>query len=229
MTINAEKFRWASVLEVDPENGLDSKVEPPSEVKSSGEKRNQPIARQWLNWQLDQYYLAFKDLQQQINDLTASTSQPTLEAIYPVDSLYVSFNSTSPDTLLGFGTWERIKGKFLVGVDELDTPFDAPNKTGGTQTHSHGDNFSVDGHSLTVAELPADNPVDLNVTTAGSGATSAASTNPLAGDNETAIAADNNVIWSGNGDAHTHGLSGGVQSSGNLPPYQTIYMWKRTA
>lgn len=67
MAINTELVRWASVLENDPVSGLDNRTEPPFEFKISGEKRNQPIPRQWLNWQFYQYYLMLQDLQDQIN------------------------------------------------------------------------------------------------------------------------------------------------------------------
>ncbi|KAI5534884.1 keratin-associated protein family [Trichomonas vaginalis G3] len=36
-----------------------------------------------------------------------------LEMIYPIGSIYTSMNSTNPETVLGFGTWEQIVDKFL--------------------------------------------------------------------------------------------------------------------
>ena len=39
--------------------------------------------------------------------------------IYPIGSIYMSTNSTSPATLFG-GTWEQIKGRFLVGQGQND-------------------------------------------------------------------------------------------------------------
>lgn len=53
-----------------------------------------------------------------------------LDTVYPVNSIYISLDSTSPASLYG-GTWERFgKGKTLVGVDEADTDF----KTAGLPT-----------------------------------------------------------------------------------------------
>lgn len=40
-----------------------------------------------------------------------------LDYLYPVGAIYTSVNPTSPQTLFG-GTWERIKGKFLLSADE---------------------------------------------------------------------------------------------------------------
>lgn len=56
------------------------------------------------------------------------------DRMYPVDSIYISTNSTSPASLYG-GSWERYgKGRTLVSVNESDTDFTA-GKTGGSKTH----------------------------------------------------------------------------------------------
>lgn len=65
------------------------------------------------------------------------------DQIYPVGSIYLSVNATNPSVLFG-GTWEQVKGKFLVGVDPSDTDFNTSEKTGGEKTHK-----------LTVDEMPS--------------------------------------------------------------------------
>ena len=53
-----------------------------------------------------------------------------LDRMYPVNSIYISTNSTSPATLYG-GSWERYgTGRVLVSADDADTDFTA-GKTGG--------------------------------------------------------------------------------------------------
>tara|TARA_R110000787_G_scaffold90842_4_gene191636 strand:- start:4443 stop:5132 length:690 start_codon:yes stop_codon:yes gene_type:complete len=227
MTIDTESVRWASSLEVDPQNGLNNKLDPPVEFKTSGEKRNQPIPRQWMNHQFDAIYNALVDTQAQLDAIVGGSSQPTLEAIYPVDSLYLSFGATTPAAALGFGTWTQIKGKFLVGVDDTDSDFNVSGETGGAKSHTHADSFVSGSHAITVGELPATSPVSLTVTTAGSGATDAGTTNPLAGDAETSTSSISNINWAGNDEAHSHTLTGGVQSSSNVPPYMAVYMYRR--
>ena len=114
-----------------------------------------------------------------------------LNLIYPVGSIYLSVNSTTPSDLFG-GTWERIaEGQFLVGELDSDSDFGTAEGTGGAKTHSHS--ASCGGPSSTVA----------------------ADTN---GDGTTANAGD---------DSHTHSIS--IDSASHLPPYFTIYAWKRTA
>lgn len=54
-----------------------------------------------------------------------------LDTVYPVNSIYISLDSTSPASLYG-GTWERFgKGKTLVSVDEADTDFKTAGLPGG--------------------------------------------------------------------------------------------------
>ena len=67
------------------------------------------------------------------------------DQIYPVGSIYITANATNPSVLFG-GTWEQLKGKFLVGVDSSDTDFETSGKTGGEKTHT-----------LTIDEMPSHN------------------------------------------------------------------------
>ena len=40
-----------------------------------------------------------------------------LEYVYPVGSIYISATSVNPNKLFGFGSWQPIEGKFLIGAD----------------------------------------------------------------------------------------------------------------
>ena len=62
----------------------------------------------------------------------------TLDKIYPVGSIYMSVNSTSPATLFG-GTWEQIKDKFLLASGN---------------TYGAGTTGGEAKHTLTVNEMP---------------------------------------------------------------------------
>lgn len=72
----------------------------------------------------------------QIDALFASVTNP-----YPVGSIYMSINSTSPATLFG-GTWERIQDTFLLAAGSTY----AAGATGGEASHQ-----------LTVNEMPSHN------------------------------------------------------------------------
>ena len=62
-----------------------------------------------------------------------------IDSVYPVGSIYMSVNSTNPQTLFG-GTWQRIQGRFLFAADSKH----AAGTTGGEETHR-----------LTVEEMPS--------------------------------------------------------------------------
>lgn len=65
------------------------------------------------------------------------------ELIFPIGSPYFTPTDTNPSEMLGFGTWERLRGRIPLGLDEYEERFDEIGKIGGGITHS-----------LTKAELP---------------------------------------------------------------------------
>lgn len=67
--------------------------------------------------------------------------QSTANKLYPVGSVYLSFNSADPSTLFG-GVWERLKDTFLLANGDTY----AANTTGGSATKT-----------ITVNNLPAHN------------------------------------------------------------------------
>lgn len=72
-----------------------------------------------------------------IDDLV--TKDMLLSLVYPVGSIYMSVNSTSPATFLG-GTWVQLKDRFLLGAGD---------------TYSNGATGGEATHTLTVDEMPA--------------------------------------------------------------------------
>ena len=63
----------------------------------------------------------------------------SLQSVYPVGAVYISTSDTNPETLFGFGTWERIKDRFLLAAGDAY----AAGATGGEATVT-----------LTVNEMP---------------------------------------------------------------------------
>ena len=147
---------------------------------------------------------------------------------YPVGSFYVSYNSTSPATLFG-GEWTQITDKFLYCANSAGT-------TGGSSTHKH----TTGGHQLTVDEMPKHRhtPVLWNETDKWSwrvgtrdmatGGTAAPyidwSATKSGGVNDTNY--NLRTTWEGGNGSHSHGDTG---SSSSMPPYMTVYCWRRTA
>lgn len=58
-----------------------------------------------------------------------------LKTVFPIGSTYITQEDTNPNTILGFGTWERLKGKVCLGLDEDDEDFNEIGKTGGEKAH----------------------------------------------------------------------------------------------
>ena len=98
-------------------------------------------------------YLNFKNNETAINDTNLNAMQQGLmELVFPVGSTYVTQSNTNPNTILNFGTWERVKGKVLIGLDENDTDFNTVGKTGGEKEHT-----------LTLSESPV-NQISTTIT-----------------------------------------------------------------
>lgn len=133
-------------------------------------------------------------------DIGAATVSAMLDKAYPVGSIYMSVNSTNPQNLFG-GTWVQIKDRFLLAAG---TTYKA-GTTGGEATHT-----------LTVDEIPNHQHV-LWYPNEG-GEQSAAIGYPEAGSKKTWYAEASKTGGAGGGNAHN-----------NLPPYLSVYVWKRTA
>lgn len=129
--------------------------------------------------------------------------QTTASKLYPVGSVYISFNATDPTTLFG-GTWVRMKDRVLMASGDTY----APNTTGGSATVT-----------LTTSNLPSHNH---SLTTNGSHTHSASSSN--AGNHNHTVsgtianAGDHTHTWSGSSASagnHTHTFTGSSASAGN--------------
>jgi hypothetical protein len=125
-----------------------------------------------------------------------------VDLIYPVGSIYMSTNNASPQTFFG-GTWERIQDRFLLAAGSTYTA----GGTGGSATHT-----------LTVNEMPNHDHV-LKVATSTTTASDAAlrASGVKAYSSQIADSPNDNIKDVGGNAAHN-----------NMPPYLTVYMWKRT-
>lgn len=125
---------------------------------------------------------------------------------YPVGAIYISYNSTDPGDLFG-GSWAQLKDRFLLGAGDSYTA----RSTGGEATHT-----------LTESEMPQHSHTDRI-----SWLDDQKTNNPLGANNYllTIISSPNNARVD---DPQAHvGLTGGSQAHNNMPPYLTVYMWRR--
>ena len=150
----------------------------------------------------------------------------TLQAAYPVGSVYMNAsNATNPGTLLGFGTWASFgAGRMPVGFNAADPLFDAAEETGGSK------DAIVVSHTHTATSVVTDPthqhaaPAGSFVIDTGSGSLGYGGPGPnMALFGNTANAATGITV------ATTNASTGSSGTNANLPPYITVYMWKRTA
>ena len=126
---------------------------------------------------------------------------PSLGNPYPIGSIYLSINSTNPKTFFG-GEWEQLKDRFLLGAGD---------------TYAAGSTGGEAAHTLTVNEMPSHSHANYG----------GASTTSSGGSEGMDSFADGfssfRKIEQG-----TYATGGGAAHN-NMPPYLTVYMWKRIA
>ena len=131
-------------------------------------------------------------------------------AAYPVGSIYISVNSTSPATLFG-GTWQELQGRFLLGRNSAH----AAGSTGGEETHALTVNeMPTHGHEMppwmwAVSQYFSTGNYNIPGGTTAGNATDYNTGKTLQQQNTASV--------------------GGGQAHNNMPPYLAVYMWKRTA
>ena len=171
--------------------------------------------------------------------------QDTASKLYPVGSVYISFNSADPSTLFG-GTWQRLKDTFLLANGDSY----APNTSGGSATKTISvNNLPSHTHSCSTVGNHTHTRGNMNITgsfTATSQGTGISVSGAFTGanvgkgdegymDNELKqYSLDASRSWTGSTSAngeHTHtiGNTGASLPLNIMPPYQTVYMWRRTA
>jgi hypothetical protein len=154
---------------------------------------------------------------------TTAFVQAALAAMYPVGSIYNNANvSTNPVSLLGFGTWEAFgTGRVLVGVDSGNALFDTVRETGGSA------DAVVVSHTHTATSTVTD-PGHTHIIKMGGGGSSGPSENATSSNSSyTNIqSATTGITVATTTSAPAGSVSG---TNANLPPYITVYMWRRTA
>lgn len=135
-----------------------------------------------------------------------STTEEVLRKVYPVGAVYMSVNSADPADLFGFGTWERVKDRFLLAAGDSH----AAGSTGGEENVAlTSDQNGPHYHSLaTVVEGPY-----VHIGQWGWKVTAEQISNENGYDSY-------GMVTQMNGEGMPHN---------NMPPYLAVYIWKRTA
>lgn len=138
-------------------------------------------------------------------EFTGKVRGAIFDAIYPVGSIYLSYNHVNPANLFG-GTWARIENAFLWASTASDTI----GVTGGEETHT-----------LTVNEMPRHkHNVGAYKSTDGNGSVLDAYT--------ALVSTSNGADTTSKYYTSASLLSGGSQPHNNMPPYIQVSVWRRT-
>lgn len=151
-------------------------------------------------------------------NLLEGTASQLFDLVYPVGSIYMSVNSTSPAILFG-GNWEQLKDKFLLGAGD---------------TYSNGSTGGAASVSLTKSQMPRHNHTQSAHRHTMSGNYSGGST----GSSDAYTYEDKRNLQTRYTEYatptinHTGGTgTTNVDANGaaheNMPPYLAVYIWKR--
>ena len=189
-----------------------------------------------------------------IGKLESKTTDPiTMKDIfnmfYPVGTIIETVDKSFDPAKEWGGTWVRIKGRVLVGVDENDAYFDVPEKTGGyKKPNIKVENLPSHSHAVTVgvtidetkleggANNIAGQDEKWGVTAQGNGiVTNKGDTNGFYPSTRKTTANYHDGFWINATHKHTASTTVSCASTGGgkgfevLQPYTTCYIWKRTA
>ena len=166
-----------------------------------------------------------------------------LDMVYPVGSIYMSMNSTNPHKLFG-GEWERLKDTFLLASGDIYNadPSHVSTAQRGSATvsltqsqmprHTHTQNQHQHKANRTNGEfVTRDGTKTFGIGEKGASSGTSHYSPSIASDDNwwgaeyTANATATNKYTGGVGSLESE--SDGVAHE-NMPPYMSVYMWKRT-
>ena len=180
-------------------------------------------------------------------DVSASISQENVtgitDLVYPVGSIYMSVNNTSPATLFG-GTWEQLKDKFLLSAGNIYTN----GNTGGEATHTltinemprhtheqyehnhrgkyHSHNTSTEDEYFVTSEIATANNTSVSYNASGNRIVDGQTNGVPSFHHRESTSSSLVTLY---GETASNKNTGGSQEHNNMPPYLVVYMWKRTA
>lgn len=144
---------------------------------------------------------------------------PNVLDSYPVGAIYISGVSTSPAALFG-GTWEQIKGRFLLGTGTNEA--NSTNKWGtlsaGAYNAAAGETGGAAQITLTTAQMPTHSHLFERIPITQSEMTTGGNYYAEQSTTVGSLVKTQTTYPAGEGKAHS-----------NMPPYLAVYIWQRTA
>lgn len=132
-------------------------------------------------------------------EIAAKYGRDFILTIYPVGSIYMSVSNINPGDLFG-GVWDQIKDKFLLSAGDK---------------HTSGETGGEEKHTLTEAEIPS----HVHYAYGWAEVADGSGTYKVLGA----------MSEAGSGAAYSTYPTGSSEPHNIMPPYLTVYMWKRIA
>jgi hypothetical protein len=153
---------------------------------------------------------------------------PNIDAIYPVGSIYLSANNTSPASLFG-GTWTQLKNRFLFATNDTSG-------AKGKDAMSTETGVAVTGTAISVNQMPSHNHGG-NTGDAGSHShsmpwvTTGWQRPGNSGSTYSVTGTSGTSYNTGDAGSHHHSITaqGGGQTHSHNVPRIHVYVWQRTA
>ena len=191
-----------------------------------------------------------EEINDKLNEIIEHTI--TFDAVYPVGSIYMSINSVNPSLLFG-GTWVQLKDTFLLSAgDSFEagssggeathtlTEDEIPSHTHIQNAHNHtqnSHNHTQNSHNHT---QNAHHHQQYGYYSEGTGSEGAytyqanrkrtrVDSFSTTATNQAATATNQAATATNKEATATNQNTGGGLEHNNMPPYLTVFMWKRTA
>lgn len=144
-----------------------------------------------------------------------------LLAAHPVGSIYQTISPENPSVTFGGGTWERIDGKFIMGASDTYPA----GSTGGSATHEHEYKLLFMWRLGALVGYPSSAISTYNYKTQ-----SWSDDNRKINDGQYTLANDGlSSTYGEKPNGETYSVAGNTASSSSIPPYYSVYIWRRVA
>ena len=144
-----------------------------------------------------------------------------LLAAHPVGSIYQTISPENPAVTFGGGTWERIENRFIMGASDTYPA----GSTGGSTAHEHEYKLAFMWRLGALVGYPTSAITTYNYKTQ-----SWNDNNKKVNDGQYTLSNDGfSSTYGEKPGGETYSVTGNTASSSSIPPYYSVYIWRRVA
>lgn len=144
-----------------------------------------------------------------------------LLAAHPVGSIYQTISPENPAVTFGGGTWERIENRFIMGASDTYPA----GSTGGSTAHEHEYKLEFMWRLGALVGYPTSAIATYNYKTQ-----SWNENNKKVNDGQYTLSNDGfSSTYGEKPGGETYSVTGNTASSSSIPPYYSVYIWRRVA